>query len=68
MAANGKSEENVVELDRERARKFFDAIANDPFLAVVVTEDGEIRVFGKDIGPDHLDRIKEVLRDIQGDE
>ena len=61
--------DNAVSLDAERTRKFFGHLAADPFITLVVAEDGEVRVFAKDIEPDHLDRIKEVLRDLQeGDE
>lgn len=57
--------EGAVSLDAERTRKFFRHLADDPFITLVVAEDGEVRVFAKDIEPDHLDRIKEVLRDLQ---
>lgn len=56
-------EGSVVSLDVERSRKFLNLLAEEPFVAVVVT-DGEVRVFSKGIEPDHLERIKQVLRDL----
>lgn len=69
MAANGtpEAEDNVLSLDLEKSRKFLNLLAEDPFVAVVVT-DGEVRVFSKDIEPDHLDRIKSVLSDLSREE
>lgn len=61
MAKDGS---NVVELDLERSRKFLQHIVEDPFVAVVVTDEGEVRVFSKDMDPEHLARIKNVLSDL----
>jgi hypothetical protein len=60
-------EENVRSLNKERTRRFLKLLAEDPFVAVVVT-DGEVRVFSKNIEPDHLARIKEALTDMSDDE
>ena len=54
-----------VSLDVERARKFLYRLADDPFIALVVTDDGEVRIFSKDIEPEHLARIREVLSGIR---
>lgn len=68
MAANDDEYEGeVVSLDVERARRFWNLLASDPFVAVVVT-DGEVRVFSKDIDADHLERIKQALSDLSNDE
>lgn len=64
MAENGE----VASLDLERSRKFLRTLAEDPFIAVVVAEDGEVRVFSKGIEPDHLARIKSVLTDLTREE
>lgn len=62
---DGDEETNeVASLDRERARKFLKQLAEDPFVAVVVTETGEVQIFSKGIEPDHLDRIKSVLESL----
>lgn len=60
--------EAPVSLSAERTRKFFRSLAEDAFLALVVTEDGEVRIFSKDIEEDHLARIREVLTQIQQEE
>lgn len=57
--------ENVSNLDQERTKKFLNRLAQDPFIAIVVTEDDEVRIFGKGIEPEHIDRIREVLSEIQ---
>lgn len=67
MAKSGDEKGDVLSLDLERSRKFLRRLAEDPFIAIVVT-DGEVRVFSKDIEPDHLDRIKNVLTDITREE
>lgn len=55
-----------VSLDRERTRKFLNALAEDPFLAIVVTEEGQVKIFSStDLEPDHIERIKEVLVEIR---
>ena len=67
MAKSGDEKGDVLSLDLERSRKFLRQLAEDPFIAVVVT-DGEVRVFSKGIEPDHLDRIKNVLTQITREE
>ncbi len=62
MATN---DDAPISLDRERTRKFFRALAEESFLAIVVTEEGEVRIFSKDLETDHLDRIREVLTEIR---
>lgn len=67
--ATRDSDERPVPLGRARTRKFFEALASDPFLAIVVADDGEVQIFSRDIEPDHLDRIKKVLTDLrEGDD
>lgn len=58
------SEAEVVSLDRERSRKFLRTLAEEPFIALVVSADGELQIFTKGIEEDHLDRIRTVLRSI----
>lgn len=60
-----KREPEIVSLDVERARRFLSLLAEDPFIALVVAEDGEIQIFAKGIEPDHMDRIRTVLQEIR---
>jgi hypothetical protein len=67
--ATRDSEERPVSLSLTRTRRFFDQLASDPFVAIVVADDGEVQIFSKGIEPDHLERIKKVLTDLrEGDE
>ena len=55
-----------ISLDLERTRKFLNALAEDPFLAIVVTEEGQVKIFSsQDLEPDHVERIREVLVEIR---
>lgn len=63
--ATRDSDERPVSLGLKRTRKFFDQLASDPFMAVVVADDGEVQIFSKGIEPEHLDRIKKVLSDLE---
>lgn len=56
-----------VSLDVERSRRFLRRLAEDPFIAVVVTDEGKVSIFSKGIEDDHLDRIKTVLRELEGE-
>jgi hypothetical protein len=47
--------------DDERSRKFLRTLAKDPFLAVLVDDQGEVTIYSKGLEPEHLDRIKQVL-------
>lgn len=58
---------SVHSLDLERSRKFLQHLVDDPFVTVVVTDEGEVRVFSKDIAPEHLERIKQVLTDLNSE-
>lgn len=55
-------------LDIAKSRKFLRKLADDSFIAIVVTEDGELQIFTKGIEQAHLDRIRNVLKEIvEGD-
>lgn len=58
-------DDGAVSLDRVRTRKFFERLAEDSFIALVVTDDGEVTVFSKDIDPDHLTRIRTFLIELR---
>jgi hypothetical protein len=62
------SDAEVISLDLERGRKFLRVLAEESFIALVVTADGELEIFTKGIEEDHLDRIKAVLREIVQEE
>lgn len=53
-----------VSLDVRRTTKFFRRLADEAFLAIVVDDEGELRIFTKGIEPEHIDRIREVLKEI----
>jgi hypothetical protein len=59
-----KKTDDRISLDREEAALFLQALVEDPFLAVVVAEDGEVTIYSKDLEPDHLERIKNVLTNL----
>lgn len=59
-----KNEEKPKALDVARARKFFERLAKDPFVAVIVAEDGEVRVYSKEMESEHYTRIKQVLGEL----
>lgn len=62
------SEAEVISLNRERGQKFLNVLAKEPFLALVVSADGELQIFTKGIEPDHLEQIRNFLREIvEGD-
>lgn len=49
----------------EVAHDFFDAVRADPFVAVVISPGGQVRLFARaDITPDHLEAIKEGLSNL----
>jgi hypothetical protein len=56
--------EDVISLDRERGAKFLKKLAEEPFIALVVSSEGELQIFTKGIEEDHLARIRTVLREI----
>lgn len=53
-----------IKLSTERAQKFFRRLADDPFLAIVVDDEGELSIYIKGLEPAHLERIRGVLRAI----
>ena len=59
------SHEPPISLDQVRAKKFLDHLVGDPFMCLVVTDDGEVSIFSKDLDPEHLARIKKMLHDIE---
>lgn len=64
MSDQKDESEDVISLDRERAQKFLRTLANESFLALVVSADGELQIFTKGIEADHLAQIRNVLRQI----
>lgn len=57
--------EVVVELDIERARRFFKQLEEDPFVCVVLAEESErVVLYSKGISDEHLRRIKAALEQI----
>lgn len=54
-----------VELDLRRANKFLDHLAADPFVCIVVTDEGELHIFSKEMTPEQLERIKDRLTEIE---
>lgn len=62
-----KEAEGPISLDVVRAGKFFRRLADDPFLAIVVDDEGEVSIFIKGLDSAHYDRIKGILRAIVED-
>lgn len=60
--------EKVTNLSRERASRFLDALSRDPFVCVVVTRQGEVQIYSKEISEAELSRIKSVLEAIENGE
>lgn len=56
--------EKPISLDSARTERFLRRLAEDPFLAIVLTDEGRVVIYGKDIDGAHLERIREVLREI----
>lgn len=61
---NEETAKGPVSLDVRRASKFFRRLADEAFLAIVVDDEGELCIFTKGIEPEHIDRIREVLKEI----
>ena len=59
--------EKVAKLSEKRASRFLSALADDPFLCIVVTREGEVQIYSKEISEDHLSRIKSVLTQIESE-
>lgn len=57
--------EQIASLDRKRASRFLTALAEDPFLCIVVTEGEKVSIYSKGISEDHVMRIKQVLKEIE---
>jgi hypothetical protein len=62
----------VTSLDKTRASRFLDALAQDPFLCIVVTENDRtgapgVTIYSKGISEADLLRIKSVLQSIEKD-
>lgn len=55
----------AVSLDESRARKFLRKLADESHLTIFVSTDGEVSIWSKDIDTTTLDRIKEVLSEVQ---
>lgn len=62
---NEKADDNIVDFPvkdgKEEARRFLHGLRDNPFLAVVIGEDGKVCVYSKDLGPDEIAQIREVI-------
>ena len=52
--------ESVIDMNVQRSKKFLADMKTNPFIAVVVYADG-VRVFTKDIEPEHIASIEAAL-------
>lgn len=59
-----EAEPKHVTLNLEDSRKFLRRLADDPFIALVVDDEGELSIYVKGLEPHHLERIRGVLRAI----
>jgi hypothetical protein len=56
----------VVDLNATQAGKFLELLAEEPFVCVVVVDDG-LHLFSKGMDDEQVAKIKEQLVDIEGD-
>lgn len=52
-----------ISLDVERAKRFFQKLADEPFVCVVVAE-GEIQIYSKGMDDNAMTRIRNLLHEI----
>lgn len=64
MAQKSK-ETTVSNLDAERTRRFFRKLADEPFLCIVITDTSQVQIFSKGLEQEHIDRIREVLKEVE---
>jgi anti-sigma-K factor RskA len=57
----------IARLEEKRASRFLDALARDPFVCIIVTNDGQVQIVSSQISEEHLLRIKKVLKEIEDD-
>jgi hypothetical protein len=62
------SEAQTATLGEKEARKFLNTLAAEPFVCVVITDDGGIQIFSKDISAERLAQAKESLNEAMGGE
>lgn len=60
MPSAATSQDNPVSLEGVRARRFLTDMKDHPFLAIVMYGD-EVRVFTKDIEPEHLEQMRDAF-------
>lgn len=63
-------EHGVTQLGVEKAGRFLDRLAEDPFVAVVLAEDSDpnnprVVIYSKGMDQAHVDRIKTALKEIE---
>lgn len=58
----------ATELSVEESARFLHTLADDPFIALVVTAEGEVQIYGKGLEPEHIERIKQVLTQVMSNE
>ena len=59
--------EEIANIDVGRAKGLLRRLRNDPFIAIIIS-DGRVRIYSKDMSPDHLRKIREVLAEELGEE
>lgn len=52
-------------IEKERSKRFLRKLADHPFIAVVVLDDGKVEMFHKGIELEHVERIREALDNIE---
>lgn len=61
-------DEVVRSLGQHKAEKFFELLGQHPFLAVILSEGGDLRIYTKNMTEDRMAKIREVLSDMEEDD
>lgn len=59
--------QEIANIDMARAKGLLRRLRSDPFIAVIISN-GRVRIYSKDMSPEHLRKIKEVLAEELGEE
>lgn len=51
----------LVNFEQQKSRRFLRDLRDNPFVAIVVYDDGDVSVFSKDVGPEQMARIREAI-------
>lgn len=59
------AQENIVDIETVRANRLIDFLRDNPFVAIVFTEEGNVQVFVRaDMTSEHMRQIRDALSDL----